>query len=962
MKVSNHYSLFIAFLFLLLPCFVLPQVDSLERKLPELEGKEKFDLLLDISKGYWNSDLDKSLQFAQQAFSMADQANNDLWRSDAYNRLGNVYYFKEEYHQSIEYYNLSKKVSSEANHQEGIAKACNNIGLIYNILGDYDEAIKNFHASLEIEEKANNKRGISISSANLGNLYVYIKNYNKAIELYRRSLKLSKEIGSIEGTITAYTNLGSTYSNLFQNDSAFKYSTIAYELSLEEGLLEDQATNLNNLGTIYFDQGKYDDALELYSKSLAINKNMQDSWSEANTLRNIGGIHLMTEKYSAAIPYFEKAAEIANQIEARKLLMDIYSALSETYEHKNQPKKALKYLKLSNQINDSIYSEESKNQIARLEARYLFKDKEQEIKLVTKENEVSNYKIKIQRYIIYIFAISSLLILSLMVIVFLRSRANKKAREISEEKNTRITDQKILLEKTLSELKESEEKQKALIENLLDGVFILQHNRLIYSNLIVGNILGYTTDELHEIKVEEVVDPRDLDMILQNQKNRLDGKNVPKQYEIRLIHKDGNQIDVILNVGIITLMGQIAIIGTIKDITAQKNHEAALIREKEKAEQATKSKSIFLAGISHEIRNHMNSIIGVSEVLGETNLSVEQHEYVDVVINSGNNMLSIINEILDYSKIEAGQVIINEEAFILSKLVKDILDAHRPQIKNRKVKLDSSIDKAIPEELIGDTTRIKQVLINLVSNAIKFTEKGSIIINVTPEEDNEQENEVHLKFEVKDTGMGISEKNQKKLFIPFSQTDNAFNNNISGTGLGLAICKNLVKLMQGEIGVTSEISKGSSFWFTIKLSKPIKPNDKNENDDINPSDHKPLNILLVEDNLMSQQLTKTILTKNGHIADIAENGQIGLDKFINNKYDLVLMDIQMPVMDGIQASRLIREYEEGNGSDRVNIIAITAYTKDGEQQKLFNAGINLYLPKPFQSDQLVDMIKSLNLS
>lgn len=962
MTISKRFIKFIVFLLLILTGQAYGQIDSLEQQLQNLRGTDKHELLLKLSKEYWFVDLDKSLDYAEQALTLAEKSRDPVQMAEAYNRIGNVYYFQAENHKALENYNKSKTISQDANYQSGIAKASNNIGLIYNILGDYDEAIKNFHVSLNIEEKANNKKGIAISTINLGNLYVYIKNYTKAIDLYRKGLSISIEIDNKNGIIDAYTNLGSTYSELSEADSALKYCTLAYNLSLELDLKSDQATNLNNLGTIYFEKEEYDKARELFEKALKLHIETSDSWSEANTRRNIGGIYLLTNKYSGALPYFFDAADIAKEIQASKLLMDIYSAISETYELQNRFAEALNYIHLANKINDSIYSEESSTQIADMEARYSFRDKEQKLKLITKENEVNNLKIKSQRYTIYIFAISSLLILSLLLIVHLRSRTNKRARMIFEEKNTRITEQKILLEKTLSELKESEEKQKSLIENILDGIFIIQNKKLVYSNEIVSNILGYSNEEMHEMTFDDVIDPRDLKMISSNYKSRLKGVDIPKQYEIRLRHKNGNLINVNLNVGVIKLMGHLAIIGTIKDITAQKNHEAALIHEKDKAEQATKSKSIFLAGISHEIRNHMSSIIGISEVLSETELSEEQHEYADVIINSGNNMLSIINEILDFSKIEAGQVIIKQEEFKLSKLIKDVISAHKPQLKGKNVKLKSNIESNIPDNLIGDTTRIKQVLINLVSNAIKFTDKGKITINVNLDKTEQYKNDINLKFNVEDTGIGISEENQKKLFIPFSQTDNATERNISGTGLGLAICKNLVKLMNGTIGVSSEVDKGSVFWFTIKFKKQEPDHNPNESDNPDPDQQNPLNILLVEDNLMSQQLTKTILTKEGHKTDVADNGQIGLDMYINNNYDLVLMDIQMPVMDGIQASRLIREYEYGNGNDSVNIIAITAYTKEGEQQKLFDAGINLYLPKPFKTSQLLNMIYGLNLS
>jgi len=284
---------------------------------------------------------------------------------------------------------------------------------------------------------------------------------------------------------------------------------------------------------------------------------------------------------------------------------------------------------------------------SKIEAKYDFRNKDQQLQLITKDNEVKSLKIKTQKYIIYFIASLSLLILVLVFVFYSRSITNKRARILMEEKNSRITEQKILLEKTISELKESEEKQKSLVENILDGIFIIQNNRLIYINEAVVNITGYSIKELHSLTFRDIIADEDLEMILLNHKARLKGEEVPNSYEFRLKHKNGNIIYLILSVGLLNYHGEKAILGTLKDITKLKVYQDEIIKEKEKAEQATLSKSMFLAGMSHEIRNHMSSIIGISEMLSETKLSKEQKEYVDVINVSGSNLLNIINEIFE---------------------------------------------------------------------------------------------------------------------------------------------------------------------------------------------------------------------------------------------------------------------------------------------------------------------------
>ncbi|RLD53850.1 MAG: hypothetical protein DRJ05_15760, partial [Bacteroidetes bacterium] len=425
-------------------------------------------------------------------------------------------------------------------------------------------------------------------------------------------------------------------------------------------------------------------------------------------------------------------------------------------------------------------------------------------------------------------------------------------------------------------------------------------------------------------------------------------------------------IDVTTSSGLVNLHGKIATIGTLKNVTKQKDYEKELIKSKEEAEKATLSKSMFIAGVSHEIRNHMNSIIGISDVLAETTLNQEQTDFLDVIQVSGNNLLNIINEILDFSKIEAGQIILEKEPLNLSKLFKEVISLHKYNAKQKKLYLKSVISDQIPKKLLGDPTRLSQILINLVSNALKFTDTGGITIYADIYKDDDistqESSDTLIKFRVVDTGIGISKSSQDKLFKPFSQTHAAVQRKMGGTGLGLVICKNLAALMNGEVGIDSEEGEGSTFWFTASLIDPeiiAKPKEDNKK-----NDRKVFNgrrVLLVEDNLLNQHLTSKILIKEGYATDIAENGKIGLDMFMENPYDLILMDIQMPVMDGIQATRLIREYEKKNNIKKIKIIAVTAHTKDGERQKLFNAGLDLYLSKPFKSEELLGMIEDLKL-
>jgi PAS domain S-box-containing protein len=940
-----------------------PQIEELQKQLSDVEGEERFEVLLNLSKQHWFIDPTISIKYARDALALSDSLNSEIKRTRALNRIGNGFYFLEEYRIALDYYNQSLELSEEIEYPTGIAHASNNIGLIYNVLGDYDMAIDYYYRSLEIEKNIKDVKGIANTSINIGNIYYYLGNFDKARELFLEALKLFTELDDQRGLFDAYNNLGSTFSEEKMLDSAQHYYQKSLKLSFQLNDPDLKTSALNNLGTVYFNSGEYDLAIEYYNESLLLSRKIEDQWSEANTMRNLGGVYLEKKKYNSAIEKFNGAMKIARDIDATRLVMELYGDLSEYYKKTNNYKKAFEYKEKYSQLNDSIFNEETTKQISNLEAKYIFRTKDQQLALITKENEVKNLKIRTQQYIIYVFASLSLLILALVFVFYYRSHINKKARVMLEEKNIRITEQKILLEKTIDELKESEAKYKSLVDSIQDGLFILQQEKLIYANEAFCHILGYENySEIYELNPEQIVAPEDYPKIYQNYQKRISGKYVPTSYEFKMIHKSGKPIDINLCAGMTRFHGKPALIGTIKDITSQKEYEQQLIREKERAEQATDSKSMFLAGMSHEIRNHMNSIIGITDVMAESELNPEQKEYVEVIKTSGNNLLTIINEILDFSKIEARQVILESEEFDLKKLIHEVITLHELKAKKAGLKLTSHIDPKVPEKIVSDHTRLSQVLINLVSNAIKFTPKGGVEVRVIPNSEKTEQSGLEIKFEVIDTGIGISKESQEKLFKAFSQTHSSVVLERGGSGLGLAISKQLVELMGGEIGVKSEINKGSTFWFTImssaknknetvKISKPLVKNTAASNN---------IHVLVVEDNLLNQQLTTNILLKEGFQVEVADNGEIGLEKYKSNNFDVVLMDIQMPVMDGIRATRLIRQFETETAHKKAMIIAITAYAKEGEKQRLFDAGMDFYLNKPYKPAELLKIISSLS--
>ncbi len=562
-----------------------------------------------------------------------------------------------------------------------------------------------------------------------------------------------------------------------------------------------------------------------------------------------------------------------------------------------------------------------------------------------------------------------------------------------------VTERK-LAEKTL---KASEERYRVLAENVKDVIWIMDLDTLMfpYFSPSVEPIIFYTPSETVTMSLVDFVSPETYHYLMGILKEELDLEETEdadpsrsRTVEFEVLKKDGSAVwtESIMRFLRNSKGKAVSIIGVTRDISLRKKTREELKVAKRNAEESAKAKSQFLANMSHEIRTPLNGVNGMSSLLLDTELTQEQQEYAEAIQTSAYSLMSLVNDILDFSKIEAGKITLEKYNFNLRLIIDEITDILTISAHKKGLNFTCNIHPDVPSFYTGDPGKLKQILVNLTDNAVKFTEKGEVVINITAEK--ETEVGVTLSFAIRDTGIGIPADRMDSLFKSFYQADASMSRKYGGTGLGLAISKQLSELMGGSICVESTEGDGTTFWFKIVLEKQkpspddvdfipddlkdkrstlfdsqvkqykeesvsaggLKENTKSFNFFLDEESRKKVRILLVEDNVISLNFAMQLIKKMNFSVDTASNGKEAISALETSSYDLVLMDIQMPEMDGFEAMKHIRDHRSKLINPEVPVVAMTAHAMKEDQQQCLEAGMDDYISKPVRPNTLASVI------
>lgn len=511
-------------------------------------------------------------------------------------------------------------------------------------------------------------------------------------------------------------------------------------------------------------------------------------------------------------------------------------------------------------------------------------------------------------------------------------------------------------------LRESESKIRIILDHSAAAIILTdEQERIISWNKHTEAMLGRKHEDLYLKPVSILYPAEEWEKIRAADIRKTGSKH---HFQTKALKADNSSLDVELSVNMLKDSNDniVGSVGILQDITEQKHLQDMLVKAKTVAEDANQSKSQFLANMSHEVRTPMNTIIGLVDLTLDTQLSPEQRDNLMTIKNAGDILLSLLNDILDLSRVEAGKIQLEHIEVNVNNVIQSVCKGLAVLARNKNLALVWEIAPEVPPTIIGDPVRIRQILVNLINNAIKFTFQGQITTKV--ELLDLKDGICELRFAVRDQGVGIPQDKLETVFEAFTQADASTTRRFGGTGLGLTISKRLVEMMGGKIWVESEEFKGSTFIFTgkFKVAEASAVVEEQQPVEVKPRSaektEKALRILLAEDNVVNQRIAAKMLEKRGWFVKGAENGKQVLEYLDKEPFDLILMDAQMPVLDGFEATRLIRESEKKSGK-HIPIIALTAHAMAGDRQKCLDAGMDGYVSKPIDRQKLYEAVETL---
>ena len=524
----------------------------------------------------------------------------------------------------------------------------------------------------------------------------------------------------------------------------------------------------------------------------------------------------------------------------------------------------------------------------------------------------------------------------------------------------------------LTPLRETERRLRDVVDAAGEYIWEVDANgHYTYLSERVVDVLGYPLEKLIGQHPLSFVPADDVEEVRTKSLEITTKQLSFRDFEHRMLRGDGKVIWLSVNgVPVNNITGQVTgYRGAGLDITVRKSVEKELIREKEAAQAADRAKSEFLAVMSHEIRTPLNSVLGFADLLNETPLDDGQREHVDMIRHSGDALLMLLNDILDFSRIESGKMPIQPSAVEIRSCLRAVADLYRATAQSKGVSLRVAVDPDVPRALCTDPGRLRQILLNLIGNAVKFTPAGEVVITAKSGDKDTNDGRFPLLIEVSDSGIGIPPDRVSRLFKPFSQADSSTTRRFGGTGLGLAICKRLSELLGGDVFLKKSSSSGSVFAVELPLvalpvmdEAPAAPGAVLESE-FDGGRKQSLRVLIVEDNPVNSMLAQRMLTSLGFSSDTEENGQVGILRHEKQPYDIIFMDLQMPVMDGLEAAAMLRKYESSHPDvPQTYIIALTADAMTGDRQRCIEAGMNDYLSKPIRRTEMAAVLKKASES
>ncbi|PKG44112.1 tetratricopeptide repeat-containing hybrid sensor histidine kinase/response regulator [Psychroflexus sp. MES1-P1E] len=819
-----------------------------------------------------------------------DVTQQDTIRLNAIQRIAMEGYRFKNPDSALYYAQLQYDFALKTKHKNFQALALNTQGDYYLLKGNPDKSFDIFNLALKISEEINNKRTKLITLGNISRVYESKGNIEKALDYNLQILKISEDIQDKKGIGRSLADIGKNYARKGDLKSGLAYLKRSKNIFEELDDKNSIATVRSFIANVYMQQGNLDEALKLITINLAYFEDVGNKTLAAGCLSNLAGIYINQGDTKKALHYLEKALVHFEEIGNIPYVAKISQNMGQIYYEQGNLERALEYMTNSLKLSEVI-KDENTEAAAKQKIGIIFTEQEKYSQAISYGNEALNFYQKTGD-VMGVSSTSGSLTKS-----YIADGNYKKAFEMNE------------LYYKMRDSLNSKENQKALIEVQVQSDYEKQK----------------AIDDLNNEKK----------MVLEQQKTLA-------------------QQRISWAIGIGLLLSSILAYVIFNKLKETRKQKVIIEEQKKKVEQSEKHKEQFLANMSHEIRTPMHAISGMTNILERNKHPKSQDVFLKAMRTSSDNLVVILNDILDLSKIEAGKLDIESISLNLEAVVENFIQILKFKAEEKGLTLSYEISEDAPALIMGDPTRLNQILINLVGNAIKFTEKGNVKIFISSTNG-------QLHFEIKDTGIGIPKDKQKSIFESFEQAKGSTTRYYGGSGLGLSISKQLVDLQNGKIWVESSEGNGSAFYFDLPLTIP-KTNAVGQRfiseDKLKTmaKSLKGIRILIAEDNPFNQMIAQDDLSY--YIEDISidtvENGMLAIDKFKSNNYDLILMDVQMPVMNGFEATKKIRDLEKSKGlATTISIIAMTASLLKTEIENCYNAGMNNYIPKPYKVEELI---------